>query len=40
MDVGSCVLLKFSDIEVRKTIKENKKWKVAIRTHMKQIRTK
>jgi len=39
MDVLSSVLLKFSDIQVRKTIQENKKWKVAIRTHMKQIRT-
>ena len=39
-DVLSSVLLKFSDIEARKTIQENKKWKVAIRTHMKQIRTK
>lgn len=40
MDVLSSVLLKFSDIKVRKTIQENKKWKVMIRTHMKQIRTK
>jgi hypothetical protein len=40
MDVLSFILLMLSDTEVRKRVKENKKWKVAIRTHMKEIRTK